>query len=149
MIWLLSRPSLPFVSSTGDAQEDWEREKICWRRGVEEAGGWRSRIRRRQKRLVLYKSFDTHGPHLIFKGGCSPHIFTCKKRDQSMEKQLNNFGFTEGKTIRKSGRLTLHFFVKFFVNVSRSGLLLSVGAMEFDFQPCFISKKCMFSTLCK
>ncbi len=52
MIWLLAYPLplLPSVSSTGDAQEDWERETTgtCWRE--RERRGWtRSRITRPQE----------------------------------------------------------------------------------------------------
>ncbi len=57
--WFASSPappppnSLPSVSSTGDTQEDWERETTCWReRGG--GGGWGATA----KRLVKYKSFN-------------------------------------------------------------------------------------------
>jgi hypothetical protein len=46
--------SLPSLSSTGDAQEDSEREIICWQeRGVKWWG--RSQNKRQPERLVLYK----------------------------------------------------------------------------------------------
>ncbi len=49
-VWLLAHPpSLSSVSSTGDTQEDWERETTCWRE--------RGRTKR-QESLVLYKSFN-------------------------------------------------------------------------------------------
>ncbi len=55
-IWLLAHPlsRLPIVSSTGDTQEDWEREKTCWR----ERAWPSSRIIRPEESLVFYKSFN-------------------------------------------------------------------------------------------
>jgi hypothetical protein len=58
MIWLLAHPlipPIPPVSSIGDTQEGWERETACWW----ERSGWRGRIIRTQKSLVLFKSFNT------------------------------------------------------------------------------------------
>ncbi len=50
-------PVSNWVSSTGDTQEDWERETNCWR---ERGRGWgRSQIIRRRESLILYKSFNT------------------------------------------------------------------------------------------
>jgi hypothetical protein len=48
---------LPSVSSTGDTQEDWERETTCWR-DEGELGWARSRIIRLRESLLLYKSFN-------------------------------------------------------------------------------------------
>ncbi len=41
MLWLLSPPltPLPSVSSSGDTQEDWERETTCLTEDGEEGGG--------------------------------------------------------------------------------------------------------------
>ncbi len=41
MKWLLSHPPppVPLESSTGDTQEDWERETTCWRERGDEGGG--------------------------------------------------------------------------------------------------------------
>ncbi len=49
-------PALP-ATSTGDAQEDWERETNYWREGMKRWG--RSKIIRKWESLVLYKSFNT------------------------------------------------------------------------------------------
>ncbi len=59
MIWRLCSPphaasSLPSISSTGDTQEDWERETACWREGGGIRGWGRSRIIRPWESLVLY-----------------------------------------------------------------------------------------------
>jgi hypothetical protein len=54
---------LPSVSSTGDTQEDWERETSWRERGAEGVGG-RSQTMRRRESQVLYKSFNTLWPHL-------------------------------------------------------------------------------------
>ncbi len=48
-------PSLPSVNRTGDTQEDWVREAICWL----ERGGTRSQIIRSQDSMVFYDSFNT------------------------------------------------------------------------------------------
>jgi hypothetical protein len=48
----------PSISSTGDKQENGEREITCWgKRG--RGGGARSRFVRPQESLALYKSFNT------------------------------------------------------------------------------------------
>ena len=61
IIWLLAHPHplppLPSVSSTGDTQEDWERQKTWWQ-GWRWRGWARSRIIWPQESLVLYKSFN-------------------------------------------------------------------------------------------
>ncbi len=66
MIWVHPREygviyRFIYLSSTGDAQEDGERETSCWRESGER--GWtRSCIRRPQESLVLYKSFILSDP---------------------------------------------------------------------------------------
>ncbi len=54
VVWFNSSPipsTLPSVGSTGDAQEDWERETTCWR----EREWGRSQIIRRRESLILFK----------------------------------------------------------------------------------------------
>ncbi len=50
-------PTFPVsIRLSGDTQDDWEREVICWKGG---RGLGRSQITRQQESLVLYKSFNT------------------------------------------------------------------------------------------
>ncbi len=58
MIWLLAQPSPPHpsVSSTGDTQEDWERETTCWR----ETGGrgWEGKVAKLYDRKKAWPSIN-------------------------------------------------------------------------------------------
>ncbi len=55
MIWLPTTPFplLTFVSSTGDTEEDWERETICWRKGGEGGGREAESYDRKQARSSI------------------------------------------------------------------------------------------------
>ncbi len=57
-ISLLAHP-LPTVSSTGNTQEEWERQIASWRDGTWGRGWGRSRILRQQESLVLHLSLNT------------------------------------------------------------------------------------------
>ncbi len=88
-VWFRSSPTpsppLPSVSSTGDPEEDWEREKTCWRERSEEWG--RSQIIRRRENLVFYESFNTlwSVPITNNKGSWFPNL---KLRDRTVSGSL-------------------------------------------------------------
>jgi hypothetical protein len=69
VVWYGSSPApfplLTFVNSTGDKEEDWERETICWQK---RGGGWQGeKPNHTTASLVLYKYSILSGVKLTWR----------------------------------------------------------------------------------